>query len=126
MTQLSPPARERPSPMGVTMSRRLARTLALVMSTPMAVLGYNPIHAVASQTPSCDGHAATITVTRHSPHVVHGTDGPDVIVIEAAGHVVDAGAGNDLVCGSGGHDVIDAGAGNDVVFGGGGKDTING
>src|SRR5947209_9762277 len=108
------------------MGRSAARVFALVMSTPMALLAYNPVHALASTASRCDGHAVTMTVTSHSPHTVHGTSHRDVIVIKSAGHVVDAGGGNDIICGSGGHDVINGGGGNDVVFAAGGNDVVNG
>ena len=48
------------------MNRARLRTLALVMSTPMALMAYNPVHALAATGHAhlmCDGHAVTMTVT---------------------------------------------------------------
>ena len=75
------------------MSPTRRRTLALVMSTPMALFAYNPMHALAAGTQShsmCDGHAVTMTVSSSSPHVVDGTNHRDVIRVNAAHHVVNA------------------------------------
>ena len=69
-----------------------SRLLALALAAPLGVAAFHPGVAVAAQRPTCHGSHATIVVTGRSPHVVHGTAGRDVIVVQAAGHVVDAGA----------------------------------
>jgi Ca2+-binding RTX toxin-like protein len=114
---------------GAVMNRARIRTLAVVMSTPMALFAYNPVHALAADGHAhamCDGHSVTMTVTSHSPHTVHGTRHRDVIAVKAAHHVIDAGAGSDIICGSSGHDVINGQGGDDTVLAEGGDDTVNG
>ena len=64
------------------------RLAALTLATPISLFAYHPLAAMASSTPTCDGHAVTMTVTSHSAHTVYGTGHRDVIRITAPGHVV--------------------------------------
>jgi Ca2+-binding RTX toxin-like protein len=65
--------------------------------------------------PTCDGRPATILVTESGATVV-GTDGPDVVVIDAAYADVDALGGDDAICVYDINAVVRAGAGDDLVI----------
>jgi Ca2+-binding RTX toxin-like protein len=105
------------------------RLLIVALAAPLAALAYSPGPALAASNShhvSCHGRTATMVVTKHSPHVVHGTNRTDVISIQDPGHILLAAGGDDLICGSSGADVLDGGAGNDTIFGGAGNDTETG
>lgn len=52
-------------------ARNVVRGAALLSALPVAFFGYFTV-PVAAATPMCDGHSATMTVTSHSSHRVHG------------------------------------------------------
>ncbi|MBV9291718.1 MAG: hypothetical protein JO222_04645, partial [Frankiales bacterium] len=109
---------------------RRSRAITLALAGPMSLFAYHPLSAVAAPAhhhhASCDGLRATMVVTSHSPHTVHGSSHRDVIAVLAAGHVVKAGKGNDVICGSNGHDALFGQAGRDTIFGEGGNDDLVG
>lgn len=92
----------------------------------------------------CDGRPATIWDTmdetlipkgasiravvdgEHTMHIIHGTNGPDVIVTGGGPDVVFGGNGDDVICTGGGPDVIQGGNGSDRIFAGGGPDEVYG
>ncbi len=103
--------------------------LAVVSLTAAASLvALNPIasQAVSGSSHLCAGRTPTMVVDAHSAHVVHGTNGADVIQIEQAGHVVLAGQGSDVVCGSAGADTVSGQGGADLVLAGAGDDHVTG
>ena len=98
----------------LTSARTSAVALVALVVLPLALVTDRA--SGASQPPTCDGLAVTITGTSGAD-VLSGTPGPDVI---AGGHgddLIDAGAGNDVVCGGNGGDVIAGGGDDDVLFG---------
>ena len=58
--------------------------------------------------------------------ILHGTNGPDLILARGGNDIIDAGRGNDVVCGSFGNDDIHGGPGNDALFGGVHHNTLHG
>lgn len=82
--------------------------LGLTAATTLAAGVLTHVPATAA-TPTCFGEPATITGSSTRESVVHGTDGPDVIVAEGEVH---AGGGDDLVCGA---VIVHGGDGNDRI-----------
>lgn len=83
------------------------------------------IQCTFTNTPTCNGIAATMVGTENNDVIV-GTGGNDVIIGRGGNDTISGQGGDDTICGGDGNDTISGNIGSDTIFGDAGIDQLFG